>query len=79
MLAGMRDDKPGSPGPWAVIVGPEGGFAETELDAPAKPPFVYAATMGPRILRADTAALAALTCWQAMIGDWGYRPDSEED
>lgn len=79
MLTGMRDDKPGGPGPWAVIVGPEGGFAETALDALAKLPFVYAATMGPRILRADTAALAALTCWQAMIGDWGYRPDSEDD
>lgn len=65
-----RRDATDDPGPWAVIVGPEGGFAETELDAFGKLPFVYAAAMGPRILRADTAALAALTCWQALLGDW---------
>jgi 16S rRNA (uracil1498-N3)-methyltransferase len=78
MLNELKKDEPDGPGPWAVIVGPEGGFAETELDAFGKLPFVYAATMGPRILRADTAALAALTCWQAMMGDWILQPDSKD-
>jgi 16S rRNA (uracil1498-N3)-methyltransferase len=57
-------------GPWAVLVGPEGGFAETELDALRKLPFVSPVGLGPRVLRADTAALAALAVLQAFIGDW---------
>jgi 16S rRNA (uracil1498-N3)-methyltransferase len=57
-------------GPWAVLVGPEGGFAETELDALRKLPFVSPVGLGPRVLRADTAALAALAMLQAFIGDW---------
>lgn len=73
ILTELRTGDGAAPGPWAVIIGPEGGFAETELDAFAKLPFVYAAAMGPRILRADTAALAALTCWQALLGDWTDR------
>ena len=76
MLTELRNSDGSDPGPWAVIIGPEGGFAETELDAFGKLPFVYAAAMGPRILRADTAALAALTCWQALMGDWTDRPES---
>ncbi|HMB76567.1 MAG TPA: 16S rRNA (uracil(1498)-N(3))-methyltransferase [Kiloniellaceae bacterium] len=60
--------------PWGVMCGPEGGFAESELDALRKLPFVYPASLGPRILRADTAALAALACWQAWLGDWTLRP-----
>jgi 16S rRNA (uracil1498-N3)-methyltransferase len=75
LLSGLRNGSGTDPGPWAVIIGPEGGFAETELDAFGKLPFVYAAAMGPRILRADTAALAALTCWQALMGDWTDRSD----
>ncbi|HUC68747.1 MAG TPA: 16S rRNA (uracil(1498)-N(3))-methyltransferase [Stellaceae bacterium] len=59
-----------APGPWAVLVGPEGGFAETELDALRKLPFVSPVGLGPRVLRADTAALAALAVLQAFIGDW---------
>lgn len=55
---------------WAVLVGPEGGFAERELDALRKLPFVCPAGLGPRVLRADTAALAALAVVQALIGDW---------
>jgi 16S rRNA (uracil1498-N3)-methyltransferase len=54
---------------WAVLVGPEGGFAETELDALRKLPFVSAVSLGPRILRADTAALAGLAVLQALRGD----------
>jgi len=53
-----------------VLVGPEGGFARSELDALRKLPFVTAVSLGPRALRAETAALAALACWQALIGDW---------
>lgn len=56
--------------PWAVLVGPEGGFHRDELDALHKLDFVTAVGLGPRILRADTAALSALTCWQALVGDW---------
>ncbi len=59
-----------SPGAWAVLTGPEGGFTETELDALRKLPFVCAVGLGPRVLRADTAALAALAGFQALLGDW---------
>src|SRR5690242_7768112 len=53
----------------AVLVGPEGGFTAAELDDLGKLPFVTPVGLGPRILRADTAALAALACWQAILGD----------
>ena len=59
------------PGPWAILVGPEGGFSEVERARLAALPFATAASLGPRILRADTAAVAALTLWQAALGDWG--------
>ncbi len=58
----------------AVLVGPEGGFAKSELDALRDLPFATAVGLGPRILRADTAALAALACLQAWCGDWRDRP-----
>ena len=58
------------PGPWAALIGPEGGFAERELDALRKLPFVCPVGLGPRVLRADTAALAALAVLQALRGDW---------
>ena len=54
---------------WAVLIGPEGGFAETELDALRKLPFVSPVSLGPRILRADTAALAGLAVLQALRGE----------
>jgi 16S rRNA (uracil1498-N3)-methyltransferase len=57
-------------GPLAVMVGPEGGFAETELDHLGKLAFVTRIGLGPRILRAETAALAALAVVQAVAGDW---------
>jgi 16S rRNA (uracil1498-N3)-methyltransferase len=60
--------------PYAVMSGPEGGFARSELDALVKLPFVTAVGLGPRVLRADTAALAALACWQAILGDGRERP-----
>jgi 16S rRNA (uracil1498-N3)-methyltransferase len=58
-------------GPWAVLVGPEGGFAPEEQARLRALPFARAVTLGPRILRADTAAVAALALWQAALGDWG--------
>jgi 16S rRNA (uracil1498-N3)-methyltransferase len=56
--------------PLAVLIGPEGGFAEDERSALLKLPNVVRVALGPRILRADTAAVAALTIVQAVIGDW---------
>ncbi len=55
---------------WAVLIGPEGGFDPAERDRLRAAPFVTPASLGPRILRADTAAIAALTLWQAQLGDW---------
>jgi 16S rRNA (uracil1498-N3)-methyltransferase len=57
--------------PLAVLVGPEGGFAEDERAALLKLPNVVRIALGPRILRADTAAVAALALVQAVVGDWG--------
>jgi len=57
-------------GPAALLVGPEGGFTETELDALGKLPFVTHIGLGPRVLRAETAAIAALAVFQAVAGDW---------
>lgn len=56
--------------PLAVLVGPEGGFAEEERAALLKLPNVVRLSLGPRILRGDTAAVAALALVQAVIGDW---------
>ena len=59
-----------SPGPMALLVGPEGGFDQRELDAFGKLSFVTRIGLGPRVLRAETAALAALAIFQAIAGDW---------
>jgi 16S rRNA (uracil1498-N3)-methyltransferase len=56
--------------PAAIFTGPEGGFDPSEREALRGLPFVTPVTLGPRILRADTAALAALAVWQAVRGDW---------
>jgi len=56
--------------PWAVLVGPEGGFSEPERARLSALPFAHPVALGPRILRADTAAVAALTLWQSACGDW---------
>jgi 16S rRNA (uracil1498-N3)-methyltransferase len=57
-------------GPTAILTGPEGGFDPSERAALRALPFVVPVTLGPRILRADTAALAALAIWQSIAGDW---------
>jgi 16S rRNA (uracil1498-N3)-methyltransferase len=56
--------------PISVIVGPEGGFADEERDTLMLLPNVIRLALGPRILRADTAAVAALALVQAVRGDW---------
>ena len=58
-------------GPWAVAIGPEGGFGSEEIDAMAAMEQTVRVSFGARILRVETAALAALACWQALVGDWG--------
>ena len=53
-----------------ILIGPQGGFAPEERERLRALPFVTPISLGPRILRAETAALAALTLWQARFGDW---------
>jgi 16S rRNA (uracil1498-N3)-methyltransferase len=65
LLAGL------APGPWAILVGPEGGFSESERQRLQSAPFVTPIALGPRILRAETAAISMLTLWQHVLGDWG--------
>jgi len=55
---------------WAILIGPEGGFSDAERARIAALPFSTAISLGPRILRADTAAVAALTLFQSTRGDW---------
>jgi 16S rRNA (uracil1498-N3)-methyltransferase len=59
-----------SPPPLAVLIGPEGGFDEAERAAILRRPRVARLSLGPRVLRADTAAVAALALVQACLGDW---------
>lgn len=57
-------------GPAALLVGPEGGFTDQEREAVRAVPAAVAITLGPRILRAETAAIAATACWMSANGDW---------
>jgi 16S rRNA (uracil1498-N3)-methyltransferase len=57
-------------GPWAILIGPEGGFSPTEKQKITQVSGIISISLGPRILRADTAAVAALTLWQSSLGDW---------
>jgi len=66
-LFGDADSAP--PRPWGVMIGPEGGFAAAELDGLEELSFVTRVALGPRILRAETAAIAALAIGQAIVGD----------
>lgn len=58
-------------GPLSVLIGPEGGFSDEERELLLRIPSVIRLSLGPRILRADTAAVAALALVQATLGDWG--------
>ena len=70
-LAGSAETLSGLPrGPWAILIGPEGGFSDAERRRLSDMAVVTRISLGPRILRADTAAVAALTLWQAALGDW---------
>ncbi|MGV8950702.1 MAG: 16S rRNA (uracil(1498)-N(3))-methyltransferase [Cypionkella sp.] len=70
-LAGQPPILPASKGaPWAILIGPEGGFSADEKTRLRGLPMVHSLALGPRILRADTAAVAALTLWQTTLGDW---------
>ena len=60
----------GSQAPAAILIGPEGGFSPEERERLRSLPFVTPVSLGPRILRADTAAISAMTLWQAAAGDW---------
>lgn len=57
-------------GPWTILIGPEGGFSPEEGERLRALPFATRVSLGPRILRADTAAISAMTLWQAAVGDW---------
>jgi 16S rRNA (uracil1498-N3)-methyltransferase len=70
-IAGLAAARPqAGAAPLAVLIGPEGGFAEDERSALLRAPNVIRLALGPRILRADTAAVAALTLVAAVLGDW---------
>ena len=57
-------------GKWAILVGPEGGFSEIERNYLKGLKFTISISLGPRILRADTAAVTAISLWQNYLGDW---------
>ncbi|HEX8526967.1 16S rRNA (uracil(1498)-N(3))-methyltransferase [Allosphingosinicella sp.] len=71
-FADERGGEPFSPsaGPGAILIGPEGGFTEEERAAIRALPAARPVSLGPRILRADTAAIAAVSLWMAAAGDW---------
>ncbi len=70
-LAGAAQTLAGAGGDsWAILIGPEGGFSEAERERLSALPFAHPVSLGPRILRADTAAVAAMTVWQMTLGDW---------
>lgn len=68
-----------APPPAAILIGPEGGFSAEEAERLRASPFVRPASLGPRVLRADTAAAAAIAIWQTAQGDWGAEPVARKD
>jgi 16S rRNA (uracil1498-N3)-methyltransferase len=65
--------------PLALLIGPDGGFAEEERVVLLRQPNVVRLALGPRILRADTAAVAGLALVQAVLGDWRADPVNGDD
>lgn len=63
-------DTKGSPKPWGIFIGPEGGFSPSEREMIKAHKNCVVVSLGPRILRADTAAIAAMSLWQTALGDW---------
>lgn len=70
----LRDLPPPVPEKTAFLIGPEGGFSEEERKLWKKFPFLTRINLGPRLLRAETAAIAALSAWQALYGDGVLKP-----
>lgn len=68
--APMADAFAARPGPAAILIGPEGGFTNEERAAIRAHPAAVAISLGPRILRAETAAIAATAAWMTLNGDW---------
>jgi 16S rRNA (uracil1498-N3)-methyltransferase len=66
----FADALAGQTGPAAILIGPEGGFTDEEIAMIAGHPNAVAVSLGPRILRADTAAISAIAVWMAKNGDW---------
>lgn len=69
-LGGLPARAAMKPGPAAILIGPEGGFDDGEREAVRALPQAVGMALGPRILRADTAAAAAVAIWMAIAGDW---------
>jgi 16S rRNA (uracil1498-N3)-methyltransferase len=68
-----------APGPSAILIGPEGGFTPEERAAIRALPQAHAVSLGPRILRADTAAVAAVSLWMSIYGDWAGEWSRDRD
>ena len=68
----LSSSMPSAPvaGPAAILIGPEGGFSDDEKTRLRALPYVRPLSLGPRILRAETAAIAAIVIWQTAVGDW---------
>jgi 16S rRNA (uracil1498-N3)-methyltransferase len=67
---GARAAEAFQPGPALILTGPEGGFTPEEAASIRSAPNAFAISLGPRILRAETAAMAAVAAWMSAVGDW---------
>ena len=73
--AALRDVKDKNiPMDWVLAVGPAGGFSPAEHEMLRGLSYAIPVGLGPRLLKAETAAIAALSCWQSILGDWENRP-----
>lgn len=75
LVACLEAERGKTPSGWGILVGPEGGLAPAELDALGKLAFVVRASLGPRILRAETASILAVGLWQSLLGDGRAAPE----